>query len=112
MTLAHELGHLLMHGGAHAKARMAGGNTHAPTAKPYERAEWQANKFASSFLMPTHVVRDFVSAMDLADSCLVSLQAAAIRIEQVGRILKKPLPTCVQDAIKVLEGVSEQPKPR
>lgn len=95
MTLAHELGHLVMHPGA-SKLR----SDFAPTIqkiRPFESAEWQANKFASLFLMPLHVVKDFISASQISENCQVSLQAAQIRFSELGH--KKHLPDCIVEAI-------------
>jgi Zn-dependent peptidase ImmA (M78 family) len=95
MTLAHELGHLVMHPGA-SKLR-----TDFPSAtnhlKFFESAEWQANKFASLFLMPLHIVREFQNASQLSENCQVSLQAAQIRMSELH--LKKHLPDCIVKAI-------------
>ena len=51
MTLAHELGHLVMHPGA-AKLRSDLAPSSTRSLRPFESAEWQANKFASLFLCP------------------------------------------------------------
>jgi Zn-dependent peptidase ImmA (M78 family) len=100
MTLAHELGHLVMHPGA-SKLR----SDFPPTAnklKPYESAEWQANKFASLFLMPIHVVRELTSPSQISESCQVSLQAAQIRFSELG--IRKQLPGCIVEAIDIING--------
>jgi hypothetical protein len=85
MTLAHEIGHLVMHAGVPASARMIDGNKQAPTHKLYQSAEWQARKFASLFLMPSHIVREFASAAQIAECCLVSHRAAEIRFSEMER---------------------------
>jgi len=82
MTLAHELGHLVMHPGA-SKHRTDFPESNAKKARPYEFAEWQANKFASLFLMPLHIIREFAGAAQIAECCHVSLQAAQIRHSQI-----------------------------
>jgi Zn-dependent peptidase ImmA (M78 family) len=97
MTLAHELGHLVMHPGA-AKLRSEYAPSKTARIRPFESAEWQANKFASMFLMPLHIVREFTSAIQLAESCHVSLQAAQIRYDEVVPP-KKVLPPCVAQTI-------------
>jgi Zn-dependent peptidase ImmA (M78 family) len=96
MTLAHELGHLVMHPGA-SKLRTDFPNSTAPQVMPFERAEWQANKFASLFLMPFHIIREFTSAAQIAECCQVSLQAAQIRYSQIKR--SKQLPDCILQTI-------------
>ncbi len=93
MTLAHELGHLVLHNGL-AKAREV--SPRAQALKPFNSAEWQANKFAATFLMPEFVVRQFGAATDLADGCRVSLQAATIRMSEVGHIPTPALPEEVE----------------
>jgi Zn-dependent peptidase ImmA (M78 family) len=96
MTLAHELGHLVMHPGA-AKLRSEWAPTNTRL-KPFESAEWQANKFASLFLMPLHVIREFTSPSQLAESCQVSQQAAQIRFGEFAHIAK-PLPDCIAETL-------------
>jgi Zn-dependent peptidase ImmA (M78 family) len=98
MTLAHELGHLVMHPGA-AKLRSEFPPSANAKLLPFESAEWQANKFASLFLMPTHIIRDFTSATQLAESCKVSLLAAQIRYSELPAI-KRPTPDCISEALK------------
>jgi Zn-dependent peptidase ImmA (M78 family) len=102
MTLAHELGHLVMHAGIQSNARMIVGNKPAPTSKLYRSAEWQARKFASLFLMPTHVVKEFTSHRQLAECCLVSQQAALIRWSEVNPAIIKRIPDCVAEAVEKL----------
>jgi hypothetical protein len=99
MTLAHELGHLVMHPGA-SKLRSDWSRPDADL-KPYESAEWQANKFASLFLMPSHIAREFVSPTQLAESCRVSHQAAQIRFGELTHA-SKPLPECIVETIEQL----------
>jgi Zn-dependent peptidase ImmA (M78 family) len=99
MTLAHELGHLVMHPGV-SKLRTDFPEPSANKARPFELAEWQANKFASLFLMPLHVIREFASASQLSECCQVSLQAAQIRFSQVRR--PKQLPECIIRSIEDL----------
>jgi Zn-dependent peptidase ImmA (M78 family) len=98
MTFAHELGHLVMHPGAtklRGEARLENG----PKIKPYESAEWQANKFASLFLMPRHIAMQFTSPSQLAECCQTSAQAAAIRFGELDQ-KSKPLPICVREIIE------------
>lgn len=99
MTLAHELGHLVMHpGAAKPRASMAIASKNTPL---YHSAEWQARKFASLFLLPTHIVLQFDSIEELVQCCKVSQQASEIRFEEVRRFRKpKPAPKCVADLVK------------
>jgi Zn-dependent peptidase ImmA (M78 family) len=98
MTLAHELGHLVMHPGA-SKMRTVDGNRTLAKVKPYQSAEWQARKFGAYFLLPTDIVMQFVTATDLAESCRVSFQAASIRFAEVGHIPPDAPAECVEDLI-------------
>ena len=100
MTLAHELGHLVLHSGL-AKAR-GPAKIITDQIKPFNSAEWQANKFAATFLMPEHLVRQFGSAEDLADGCRVSLRSANIRMREVNHLGKKPIPDDVKLLIREL----------
>lgn len=80
-TMAHELGHLLLHGGGRYLERPApGALAMPPTHKKYEDSEWQANAFASELLMPVNIVRQCSTAAELALLAGVSVQAAEVRI--------------------------------
>lgn len=81
-TLAHELGHLLMHTGN--QAQMARGDS----VKPYVNAEWQADAFAGAFLMPACEVRNCTSINEIAARFGVSGAAADVR----ARVLNIRLP--------------------
>lgn len=83
-TAAHELGHLVLHE-AICKARSVEALSPSRIWKPYNSAEWQANTFASHFLMPEHVVSEFSSPEEISENCNVSLQAAVIRFQQITR---------------------------
>ena len=116
MTLAHELGHLVMHPGA-AKLRSEWAPTNTRL-KPFESAEWQANKFASLFLMPLHVIKEFTSASQLAESCQnesskplkkrkrkkkkkkkEKRKRRPVRFGEFAHVAK-PLPDCIAEALK------------
>jgi len=92
-TLAHELGHLVMHPEA-PLPRMVATNRPAPIDEYNRAGEWQANKFATFFLMPEHIVRQFASPEEMAEHCKVSLEAARHRFKEVGHF-KPPLPPSV-----------------
>jgi Zn-dependent peptidase ImmA (M78 family) len=89
LTVAHELGHLVMHPDT-PLPRMVLGNRPAPIDEYNRSAEWQATKFAVFFLMPEHIVREFALAEELAEHCKVSLAAAQNRFKEVGHF-KPPL---------------------
>jgi hypothetical protein len=104
-TLAHELGHLVMHAGF-AKNRLAVSNTiiaSQPRLKAFQSAEWQADKFAAYFLAPEHVVRQFSTPEELRESCLLSARSAQICFDEVGhRRGARNMPDCVQRLIRDL----------
>lgn len=81
-TLAHELGHLLMHTGH--PAQMARGNS----VKPYMNAEWQADAFAGAFLMPANEVRGCTCINEIVRRFKVSRAAAEVR----AKVLNLSLP--------------------
>lgn len=75
-TLAHELGHYLLHSKQGAIPMLA-------NRKGSNRVEWEANWFAAGFLMPKRPFIDAVNAgrsvEDLADAFKVSTKAAEVR---------------------------------
>lgn len=80
-TLAHELAHLLLHGGRYLQRIDPNAVTH-PTHQKFEDSEWQANAFASELLMPVSVVKRYSnSAERLATAAGASVQAAKVRIK-------------------------------
>jgi len=82
MTLAHEIGHILMHPGA-PKQRMARGNITPDYIESHKSAERQARVFAGAFLMLRAHVLSVASVDELAKACNVSRQAAEIRWQHV-----------------------------
>lgn len=78
-TLAHELGHLLLHGGGRYLERADPNVRRVPTHAKYEDSEWQADTFAAELLMPIHVVKKCTSAVELAARAGVSHRAAEVR---------------------------------
>ena len=110
MTFAHELGHLVMHVSDGPRPRAL--ERSRRKLRFFESAEWQANKFASLFLLPEHVVRQFSSVDELVAGCRVSRQAAEIRFNEVGHI-KKHVAPCVGRLSEELEAVKPPvPKPK
>ena len=72
-TLAHELGHLILHTGVPLSRSSL-------DHKPYEDSEWQANTFASELLMPVEASRRcYPNTSELAELCGVSSDAARVR---------------------------------
>lgn len=79
-TLAHELGHLLLHSGHRYLERIdPNAAPTPPTHKKYEDSEWQADTFAAELLMPVHVVKKCAGPDQLANLAGVSYQAADVR---------------------------------
>lgn len=93
-TAAHELGHLFLHE-ATTKHRDTDSVANAIIDRAYNSAEWQANRFASEFLMPEHVVSEFSSPEEIARNCQVSLQAARFRYEEIRPERAKKMPDLV-----------------
>jgi Zn-dependent peptidase ImmA (M78 family) len=86
MTLAHELGHAVMHPGA-SKFRSTGatGTTTLSRLRPTESAEHQAKVFASAFLIDDETAKQIGIAEEVSVFFLVSLQAAQICLERIAR---------------------------
>jgi hypothetical protein len=95
-TAAHELGHLFLHE-ATTKHRDTDPVVNKTIDRAYNSAEWQANRFASEFLMPEHVVSQFESAEELSRNCGVSLQAATRRFGEIRPEPGRPLPSTVTE---------------
>jgi len=87
-TVAHELGHYVLHYLWAKRTKPDLGPIFA-TRYGSDRAEWEANWFASAFLMPADEVVSFVrearrSVADLAGRFAVSPSAASIRLKRLG----------------------------
>lgn len=80
-TLAHELGHLLMHGNV-GLARVPRPSVEL---KHYENSEWQANTFAGALLVPDEIAISLGDPRLIAEQCGVSVEAATVRLKQVKR---------------------------
>jgi len=79
-TLAHELGHIVMHSGPAVGRASAGFRSVIPR---IQSSEWQANQFAASFLMPEEIVRCYEAPIAAAEAMLVSVEAAEIRMREL-----------------------------
>ncbi len=89
-TIAHELGHLLLHFGAIKKvnenAVMRATRYVDQSDQDQQRAEWEANWFAAAFLMPSEEFTEAFrsgGASNAASVCGVSLHAAKIRADNL-----------------------------
>jgi hypothetical protein len=84
MTLAHELGHGVMHYGATLfRNSDAVGSTELSRTSPSESAEHQAKVFASAFLIDDEVAASCSSPEEISTEFLVSLEAAEICFERL-----------------------------
>ncbi|WP_019594108.1 ImmA/IrrE family metallo-endopeptidase [Thioalkalivibrio sp. ALM2T] len=80
-TIAHEIGHLVLHPGL-SLARGKAPATH----RHFEDSEWQADTFAAEFLMPVAIIQQCCSGVaDIESVCGVSMHAAQIRHRAVSR---------------------------
>lgn len=76
-TIAHELGHYLLHNEPGL----------ARTMKPrgsfpvYKCSEWQANSFAGALLIPTDVAQTLRDPYAIAETCGVSVDAATVQLK-------------------------------
>ena len=79
-TLAHELGHVLMHKKQIGMARAINAST-----KLYCDSEWQANEFAGRLLLPDEELKNVIGkqgADEIAKTYGVSYECASIRIDK------------------------------
>jgi IrrE N-terminal-like domain len=83
MTLAHELGHLVLHKSAAPLNRAPERYKNADKLKPFASAEYQANAFGAAFLVPEWIACEFDDADALARHCCVSRKLAEIRLGAV-----------------------------
>jgi Zn-dependent peptidase ImmA (M78 family) len=82
-TLAHEIGHLLLHKNQGAYARTNSG----VDIKAYEDSEWQANTFAAEFLMPEELCFN-LTPEEISKKFNVSLTAAEVRYRTLNKAKK------------------------
>ncbi|MBD1572479.1 ImmA/IrrE family metallo-endopeptidase [Vibrio sp. S17_S38] len=75
-TLAHELGHLMLH--KNAKPSFARGSH-----KIYEDSEWQADTFASEFLMDSRLIDENITVDLLIEKFGVTRHAAEVRLSKL-----------------------------
>lgn len=84
-TAAHELGHFVLHAKAKDLHRAPIDHIENGRLKAFCSAEWQADTFASRFLMPTQLVRTCSTALDVMKKFKVSQQAAKRRFRDVSK---------------------------
>src|ERR1700730_6005062 len=101
MTLAHELGHGVMHaaeGVVDNRVTGIGGTTELSKARASESAEHQAKVFASAFLIdderalelesPEDISMEFLVSFEAAEICYERLQAQIDRATSAARVMK------------------------
>ncbi|WP_166838685.1 ImmA/IrrE family metallo-endopeptidase [Rheinheimera pleomorphica] len=79
-TMAHELGHFFLHSNQTPAAYARG---QAPQHKVYEDSEWQADVFASEFLIDSRYVNEDSDPYEVSILFGVSLQAAQMKIHKI-----------------------------
>lgn len=75
MTIAHEVGHLFLHGQEKISLARLSNNTAVPA---YLDPEWQANAFAGELLAPYKYIKE-LSVSNIRDKYGVSITAASIQ---------------------------------
>jgi Zn-dependent peptidase ImmA (M78 family) len=76
-TIAHELGHYLLHNEP-GLARTMNPKGSLPA---FKCSEWQANSFAGALLIPTDVAQALKNAHAIAETCGVSVDAAGVQLK-------------------------------
>lgn len=84
-TLAHELGHLILHKQEFVLAR----NKHGGEHKVYEDSEWQADKFAQELLIDSRKVKAHYGVDDIKKKFVVSHKAASVAYRALIRELTR-----------------------
>ena len=77
LTLAHELGHYILHLFQPIMAR-----SKDSAIKSYEDSEWQANCFAGLVLAPTNEVAQIANAQEISETFGITPKAAEVRLNQ------------------------------
>jgi Zn-dependent peptidase ImmA (M78 family) len=85
-TAAHELGHFLLHVGEKKLHRIP--NATFLKHQLFRTAEWQANAFASEFLIPSFIAHEYQDPLVLADATKTSLQMAKNKLNALGLLRK------------------------
>jgi Zn-dependent peptidase ImmA (M78 family) len=106
-TIAHELGHMWL-GHKRTRHRNISGREIEKIAPTIRRDEYQADRFAGSFLAPAHLADHSMTVSDLARHFTLSIQSAAIRKEELERLHRRehgvvrPLPDAFADFLRKL----------
>lgn len=78
-TIAHELGHFFLH--RHAEVILSRYDSKTEEIPAYCNPEWQANTFASEFLIPYCMVQG-MTPQEVSKACGTSLEASRIALKQ------------------------------
>lgn len=78
-TIAHEIGHMILHSDEVALAKTTSDTNH----RRFEDSEWQADQFAAELIMPFDAVVNLKSPEEIQEKFKVSAQAARVRFEKV-----------------------------
>ena len=81
LTIAHEVGHFLMHGNASIEYCRTAPGEKLPA---YRDADWQADVFGGELLAPTSLIEG-MSAEQIHECCVVSLQCANAQLRALAR---------------------------
>lgn len=81
-TLAHELGHLILHTNVELKLARKVSQRDIPA---YRSSEWQANCFAGELLMPEKWLKKCASSLVVAEQFGVSIQAAQVQLDKMNK---------------------------
>lgn len=76
-TMAHELGHLILHRGMSLARPMP----RQAVPRMIEDSEWQADEFAGLLLAPSHIIKDRTAA-EISKRCGLSMQVALYRSQK------------------------------
>lgn len=76
-TIAHEVGHYLLHNNDSISLARNKGEI-----VPYEDPEWQANAFAGELLIPAKLVKG-LSYQEISEKCGVSYEAAKYQLSKI-----------------------------
>lgn len=110
MTIAHELGHLMLeHGGDPHPRRLLEEKQHKAF-KPYEDPEHHAKVFAAAFLIPRSLVEVGMTIKQMQLKFAVSEEAARIRHEQIFGRAARSLPDDLRAIIDKMKAAQHRPR--
>ncbi len=78
-TIAHEIGHYLMHTPSRIELARKDNYKELP---PYKCPEWQANTFAGELLAPPHIIKG-LTKYEISEKCGVSLKVGEIQLDKL-----------------------------